>query len=66
MKIKRWIRERVKKLFRLYDLSDLTVGAHCGLCGINMPEEIVCKGKEWAICDKCAGIPVNKFEGFGF
>lgn len=33
-------------------LSDLQVGAHCGLCGEWMAKEIVPKYWAWSLCDE--------------
>lgn len=33
-------------------ISDLCVGAHCGLCGAWMAEEIVPKYWAWSLCDE--------------
>lgn len=48
--IKRWI----KKKFKLYEIEDLQVGGHCGLCGARMEHEILPKSWPWSICQKCS------------
>jgi len=51
--IRRWFRDRVKRWFWLYDISDLTVGGHCGCCGRWLALDIVEKGWEWTVCSEC-------------
>lgn len=34
-----------------YQLSELQAGAHCGLCGKWMAEEIVPKDWSWSLCE---------------
>ncbi len=55
LKIRNWI----KKIFQLYDITDLTINTHCGICGKSMPNTISEKGIEWSICINCLGIWVN-------
>lgn len=50
---RRWLRNLVKRWFWLYDISDLEVGAHCGICGAWMPLTIAVKGWDWNICNNC-------------
>jgi len=50
--MRRWI----KRLFNLYNLEDLTIGGHCGLCGKWIPDQIFPKEWSWGICNEC----VNK------
>ena len=52
--IRRWLREQVKRRFWLYDISDLEVGGHCGICGHWVALDIVEKGWAITICAKCA------------
>ena len=48
------IKKYIKKWFNLYEIKDLTVGAHCGCCGAWMEDEIVPKTSfAWSLCDKC-------------
>ena len=51
--VRRRFRNWIKRKFGLYDISDLQIGEHCGLCGVWIPNEI--SPKEWAfgICKKC-------------
>jgi len=53
MKIKDKFINLIKRKFDLYDIEDLEVGGHCGLCGDWMPKEIVPKYFQWSLCDKC-------------
>ncbi len=48
------LREFAKRFYGLYDMKDLTVGGHCGLCGAWMPDDIFDKGCPWGMCAKCA------------
>lgn len=51
-----WLRRWVKRRFWLYDIDDLQIGGHCGLCGRWVPDCIVEKGPRfWAvtICRRC-------------
>jgi len=49
------IKRIVKRLFCLYEIKELQVGGHCGLCG-KWVQDIVLP-KVWAItvCEKCNG-----------
>lgn len=47
-------RKIIKRVFNLYDIEDLVIGGHCGLCGRWIPDEIFDKMWRWGICDKCA------------
>ncbi len=47
------MRNIIKKLFNLYDINELQVGAHCGCCGNWMDKEIVPKENTWSVCDIC-------------
>jgi len=47
------IRTRVKKWFILYDLEDLQIGGHCGICGRWIEDEIMDKGYAWSLCENC-------------
>jgi len=49
-----WLRKKIKSYFELYDISDLTVGGNCGICGAYLPEDIFPKNWRWGLCDKCA------------
>ncbi len=48
------LRDFFKRIYRLYDVEDLVVGGHCGLCGAWMPDTIVEKVCGWGMCVKCA------------
>ena len=50
------VRKIIKRVFDLHDIRDLVVGAHCGLCGAWMPDEIIEKIWTWGMCDKCAEV----------
>jgi hypothetical protein len=52
-KIKLKLREKIKKIFNLYDINDLVIGGHCGCCGNYIPDEIFEKNFSWGICKKC-------------
>ena len=47
------MRRLIKRIFDLYDISDLATGAHCGACGNWMEEEIVPKDNTWSLCKAC-------------
>ena len=59
-KLRKWI----KRKWHLYDISDLQVGEHCGLCGKWIPDEI--SPKEWAvgICNNCKPGHLKNIEHF--
>ncbi len=44
------IKNLIKRIFNLYDIEDLKVGANCGCCGQWMPQEIVPKVWAWSLC----------------
>lgn len=44
------IRKYIKKWFNLYDIEDLVVGAHCGVCGHWIANEIVERAWPWSLC----------------
>jgi hypothetical protein len=46
-------RKWIKKKFNLYDIDDLVIGGHCGLCGDWIPDKILVKVWTWDICKKC-------------
>jgi hypothetical protein len=46
-KIKLKLREKIKKIFNLYDINDLVIGGHCGCCGNYIPDEIFEKNFSW-------------------
>lgn len=48
-------RNWVKRTFWLYDVSDLTVGGHCGCCGKWTPNAIVALDWRITLCDVCEG-----------
>ena len=48
----RWLRAFCKDFFSLYDISDLTVGGHCGCCRAWVPNAIVARGWEWTLCNE--------------
>lgn len=47
-------RNYIKRLFGLYDIDDLRVGGHCGLCGRWVTDDIVPKDWRITICNECA------------
>lgn len=47
------MRKLIKRLFNLYDIEDLTIGGHCGLCGKWIADEIFDKGWSWGMCKEC-------------
>jgi len=48
--IKLWA---IKNRHYLFDIRQLVVGGHCGLCGRWVDKAIVEKGWEWTVCNKC-------------
>jgi len=48
-----WLRSWLKSHFNLYDVTDLVVGGHCGLCGNWVEGVIVEKHWSWTMCEKC-------------
>jgi len=50
LRLKVW----AKRHWHLYELSELTVGGHCGCCGKWVDKAIVEKDWEWTLCDECA------------
>lgn len=48
--MKQWIRNWIKRKFRLYDIDDLQCGGWCGCCGMWLPNEIVEKDFPWTLC----------------
>lgn len=57
--MKKFIRKWIKELFDLYDIDDLSVGAHCGCCGKWVDNDIVEKNWKITICDKCLNIEIQ-------
>ncbi len=53
--MKRWLRNKIKQWFGLYDIKDLQVGGNCGICGEYMPDAILEKQWPWGLCRKCSG-----------
>ena len=51
----KWLIWAIRNRGYLYDIRQLTVGGHCGLCGAWIDKAIVERGWEWSMCDKCAG-----------
>ena len=51
--MKNKIRDWVKRKLDLYDIEDLTVGGHCGLCGSWIEKEIFPKEWPYGVCSKC-------------
>ena len=57
------LRNFIKYYFRLYDIEDLTIGAHCGCCGKWISGIIAVSAWPWDLCDKCKnGRGVGVFE----
>lgn len=48
-----WLKEWCKRHWYLYEMDELTVGGHCGLCGKWVDKAIVMKGWEWTMCEEC-------------
>lgn len=44
-----WLAYRLSEHIYQY----LQIGAHCGLCGKWVPNEIAWKPWAWTVCDKC-------------
>jgi hypothetical protein len=42
----------------LYDIEDLVVGGHCGLCGKWIPNEIFDKNWSWGVCEDCKDVKI--------
>jgi len=53
--MKKKLREYIKRIFDLYDISDLEIGGHCGCCGNWIGDVIVSKDWVISICKKCIG-----------
>lgn len=66
MKIKKWLRDKIKSKLSLWDIEDLQIGGHCGLCGNWISNTIV--DKLWAVdmCDNCAGFTHNNRDWIKF
>ena len=47
------MRKLIERLFNLYDVEDLQIGGHCGLCGKPIPDEIFEKIFPWGMCKEC-------------
>ena len=47
------LRRLVKRLYKLYDIEDLKIGGHCGLCGKWIPDQIFPEAWSWGICNEC-------------
>ena len=50
------MRNLIKRLFHLYDIEDLKIGGHCGLCGKWIPDEIFEKWWAWDMCKECRNV----------
>jgi len=49
----KWLLWAIKNRHYLFDIRQLVVGGHCGLCGRWVDKAIVEKGWEWTVCNKC-------------
>ena len=49
----KWLRNKIKIVFGLYDINDLQIGGHCGCCGEYMAKEIFCRKWSWGLCQNC-------------
>ena len=47
------MRKLIKRLFNLYDISDLVIGGHCGCCGKWIEDKIFFMDETWGLCEKC-------------
>ena len=47
------MRKLIKKLFKVYNIDDLVIGGHCGLCGKWIDNQIFSKYPRVGICPKC-------------
>jgi len=50
----KWIREKLKRHFDLYDIDDLQVGGHCGCCGKWISDQVLLKNWSVGICRACS------------
>jgi len=55
MEIPKKLRSKIKIWLNLWDIEDLTIGAHCGLCGLWLPNIIIDKLWRVDLCKKCCG-----------
>ncbi len=46
-------RNFIKSLFNLYDIVDLKIGGHCGICGRWMAHDIMPQEWPWSMCVNC-------------
>ena len=61
--MKKWLRNKAKKVFGLYDIIDLTIGANCGCCGVYISGTIVPRYWRWDLCNYCANtVKIQKKE----
>lgn len=54
--MKELLRNWIKKRFNLYDIKDLTIGGHCGCCGVWIATALVPADWPYSICSKCLKI----------
>jgi len=52
-KIRKRLRNWIKRIFCLYDIEDLTTGGNCGCCGAWINDEIFPEIWAYGICKKC-------------
>jgi len=53
MKLRQWLRDRVKYLFCLYDIEEFQAGGWCGCCGKWRPNVVVPEWWPYTVCPDC-------------
>ena len=46
----RWLKDWILKLV----VSELQIGAHCGLCGRWVEHKIIYRSWPWTVCEECS------------
>ncbi len=63
---KKKLRNFFKSKLNLYDIEDLQIGGHCGICGVWISDVICKKSDAICLCAKCASVIVVKYENIKF